>query len=205
MVRWHLVRHGRTINNRDNRVQGHSQIPLDEEGMIQTRNLRDRLANEVFAAAFSRDLMRTQQTARIILDSRQITLVTSPDLRELDYGLWEGLSFEEIKSKYADDLSRFMEGDHDFAPPEGESVSQLLERTARFVEQVEGHVKEGIILVVCHGGSLRGLVVQLMGLKEDSFWNFQVDLTSLSIVDVYPNRSVLTLFNDTSHLRDVGL
>lgn len=189
--------------NRDHRVQGHNQVPLDEEGLAEARMVRDRLANEVFVAAFSSDLVRAQQMSRIILDNRQITLVTSPDLRELNYGLWEGLTIEEINASHADDFSRFMEGDHYFAPPEGESVSQLLKRTALFVKQKKDQVKEGNILVICHGGSLRGLVVQLLKLTDDAFWSFQVDLASLSIVDVYPDRSVLALFNDTSHLRGI--
>jgi len=201
VVRWYLVRHGRTDLNRDNRVQGHSQTLLDEDGLTQARKLRDRLAGETFVAAFSSDLVRAQQTAQTILGNRKIALTVSPDLREFDYGLWDRLTLEELKDRYSDEMSRMMDGDHDFAPPGGESVTQLLERTARFVVQVKGQVPEGNLLVVCHGGSLRGLVVHLLGLPVANFWSLQVDLASLSIVDVYPNRPVLVLFNDISHLR----
>lgn len=200
MVRWYLVRHGRTEFNRDNRVQGHSQTLLDEEGLNQARKLRDRLAGETFVAAFSSDLVRAQQTAQTILGNRKIAFTVSPDLREFDYGLWDKLTLVELKDKYSDEMSRMMNV-CDFAPPGGESLTQLLERTARFVTQAKEKVTEGNLLVVCHGGSLRALIVHLLGLKADKFWCLQVDLASLSIVDVYPNRPVLVLFNDISHLR----
>lgn len=203
MVRWYLVRHGRTAFNRDNRVQGHSQIVLDEEGLAEAECLHDRLAEVEFVAAFSSDLSRAEQTARIILGSRHIVLNTSPDLRELNYGLWEGLNVKEIEAEYKDDMSRFMKDDHDFAPPEGENVSHLIERTGRFLEQIKGQATEGNLLVICHGGSLRGLVVHLLKLPLEFFWSLQVDRASLSLIDVYPNRAVLNLFNDTSHLRSI--
>ena len=202
MVRWYLVRHGRTELNRDNRVQGHSQTLLDEEGLSQAGKIRDRLAEETFTAAFSSDLARAQQTAQTILGNRKITLTVSPDLREFDYGLWNNLTLAELRDKYSDEMSRMMDV-CDFAPPGGESLTQLLERTGRFVTQVKAQIPEGNLLVVCHGGSLRGLIVHLLGLAVDNFWSLQVDLASLSIVDVYPNRAVLVLFNDVSHLRRI--
>ncbi len=203
MVRWYLVRHGRTELNRDNRVQGQNQTPLDEEGLAQAVRLRDRLAGETFVAAFSSDLWRAEQMAQAILYDRPVVLATSPDLRELDYGLWDGLTVEAIKDRDNDGFARIMSGDHDFAPPGGESVTRLLARTGRFVEQAKGQVPQGNLLVVCHGGSLRGLVVHLLGLPPAAFWSLRVDLASLSIIEVYPTRPVLALFNDTCHLRGV--
>lgn len=201
MVRWYLVRHGRTELNRDNRVQGHSQTVLDEEGLSQAGKIRDRLARETFTAAFSSDLARAQQTAQTILGNRKITLTVTPDLREFDYGLWTNLTLAELRDNYSDGMSRMMDSNHNFAPPGGESLIQLLERTGRFVTKAKTEVTEGNLLVVGHGGSVRALVVHLLGLTPDNYWSLQVDLASLSIVDVYPNRAVLVLFNDVSHLR----
>jgi len=201
VIRWNMVRHGRTEFNRDGRVQGHSQTELDEEGLSQARKLRDRLAGETFVGAWSSDLVRAQQMAQTILGNHHIVAASSPELREFSYGRWEGMTVPEIREKFDDDFSRIMSGDHDFAPPDGESVTQLLERTGHFVQQIKAQVSEGNVLVVCHGGSLRGLVVRLMGLPAATFWSLKVDLASLSVVEVYPSRSVLALFNDTSHLK----
>jgi len=202
MVRWYLVRHGRTELNRDNRVQGQSQTSLDEEGFIQAAKLRDRLAGNTFTAAFCSDLTRAQQTAQTILANHNVKLVTSPDLREIDYGRWSGMTISELTEKYTDEFARMMDIDNDFSPPGGESVTQLLVRTGRFVTLAREQVpEEGNILVVCHGGSMRGVIVHLLGLPADKFWSLQVDLASLSIINAYPNRAVLILFNDVSHLR----
>ena len=200
MIRWNMVRHGRTEFNRDSRVQGHSQTSLDEEGLSQARKLRDRLAGETSVAAWSSDLVRAQQMAQTILGDHHIVAASSPELRELSYGRWEGMTVSAIRERFDADFSRIMSGDHDSAPPDGESVTQLLERTGRFVQQVKAKVSEGNLLVVCHGGSLRGLVVHLMGLPAATFWSLKVDLASLSIIEVYPSHSMLALFNDTSHL-----
>ncbi len=201
MVKWFLVRHGRTDLNNCNRVQGQNGTPLDEEGMFQACKVRDRLSNETFATAWCSDLLRARQMGNIILGKRHVALSTTPDLRELDYGAWDGMTTDEIRTKYNDDFVRMMDGEHDFAPPGGESVTRLLERTGRFVEQVSGQVKEGNLLVVWHGGPLRGLAVHLLKLPASAFWSLKVDLASLSVVEVYPSRPVLALFNDTSHLR----
>ena len=201
MIRWYLVRHGRTDFNRDGRIQGHTQVALDEEGLSQAAKLRDRLAGETFAAAWSSDLVRTQQMARIILDGHNIVPTSSPELRELNYGQWEGLTVPAIRERYDADFSRIMGGDHDSAPPGRVSVTQLLQRVGRFVQQMKDQVAEGSLLVVCHGGSLRGLVVNLIGLPASTLWSLKGDLASLSIIEVYPGRPVLALFNDTSHLK----
>jgi broad specificity phosphatase PhoE len=195
------VRHGRTELNRDNRVQGHSQTLLDEEGLSQAGKLRDRLAETTFTAAFSSDLARAQQTAKTVLGNREITLTLTPDLREFDYGLWTNLTLAELRDKYSDGMSQMMDSNHNFAPPGGESLIQMLERTGQFVARVKAQITDGSLLVAGHGGSLRGLIVHLLNLPADTYWSLQVDLASLSIVDIYPNRAVLVLFNDVSHLR----
>ncbi len=202
MLRWYLVRHGRTELNRANRVQGHTQTILDDEGFVQAIKLRDRLIDETFVAAFSSDLTRAKQTAQTILGNRKVTLETSSDLREFDYGLWNNLKLEEVRNNYSDGLTQMMDKEN-FAPPGGESLTQVLERTGKFVSRVKTQVSEGKLLVACHGGSLRGLIVHLLGLPVDKFWSLQVDLASLSIVDIYPNRAVLVLFNDISHWKKI--
>lgn len=201
MTKLYLVRHGRTAFNHENRVQGQNPIPLDSEGFAQARHLRDRLADVAFAEAYCSDLLRTRQVCETILSDGRVTHSESSDLRELDYGEWEGLSINEVKDRYPGEFSGMLAGENDCAPPGGESVTQLLERTGRFVEQVKSRGTEGNVLVVCHGGSLRGLIVQLLGLPETTFWSFQVDLASISIVNIYPGRTVLTSLNDTSHLK----
>ena len=201
MTKLYLVRHGRTAFNHENRVQGQNPIPLDSEGFAQARHLRDRLADVAFAEAYCSDLLRTRQVCETILSNGNVAHSESSDLRELDYGEWEGLSINEVKDRYPEEFSGMLAGENDCAPPGGESVTQLLERTGRFVEQVKSRGTEGNVLVVCHGGSLRGLIVQLLGLPETTFWSFQVDLASISIVNIYPGRTVLTSLNDTSHLK----
>jgi len=200
----YLVRHGRTAFNHENRVQGQNPIPLDGEGFAQARRLRDRLAEAAFVEAYCSDLLRTRQVCETILSNGSVTHSESSDLRELDYGEWEGLSINEVKERYPEEFSGMLAGENDCAPPGGESVTQLLERTGRFVEQVRDRATEGNVLVVCHGGSLRGLIVHLLGVPETTFWNFQVDLASVSIVNIYPGRTVLALLNDTSHLKGVS-
>ena len=90
------VRHGRTAWNADKRFQGHADIPLDDEGRAQATALAALLRDERIDAAVSSDLERAAETARIVLGSRDLPLRLDPDWREMRFGDWEGLTWEQI-------------------------------------------------------------------------------------------------------------
>ena len=203
MGSWYLVRHGETAWNRNGRIQGHSDVPLNDSGRRQAKTLATRFANCEFSAVYSSDLARAAETARAIVGDADMPLFTDPDLREFSYGEWEGLTLDEVEAQYPTALAERMDkGNNAFAAPGGEDTGQLLDRVRRFCVKAEKrHDLADNVLIVAHGGSIRALLVCLLKSGDDQFWSSQVDCASLSAISNLPNGRVLELWNDTGHLK----
>ena len=206
MKRCFLVRHGTTDWNAEGRIQGQSDPPLNQTGQRQARRLAKRLGSVPFTAAWSSDMHRASETAAAILKGRNLQLQGNPELREKNFGAWEGLTFREVEARYPDLYRNWlMAGDPSLAPPGGESDLQLYARAGAVVDGLrETHTGSGgNLLVVTHGGTLRALIARLLGLPAQKMWKFRFANTGLSVVSVFEDGSaVVDLLNDTSHLGD---
>ena len=202
MGSWYLVRHGETDWNLHGRIQGHAGASLNDRGRRQVKMLAKRLANRKFSVVYSSDLSRATETTRTIVEDAELPVLTDPDLREFSYGEWEGLTLREVEVQHPRALAeRTGKENNTFAAPGGEDTTQVLERVRQFCTRtVERHSAAEDILVVAHGGSIRALLVCLLGLTDDHFWRFRVDCGSLSIISNQPEGRVLELWNDTGHL-----
>src|SRR5262245_34226909 len=125
VTRFLLVRHGETDWNATGRIQGHSDTPLNAVGREQARRVALRLAREPVRAVYSSDLARAFETATIIGQPLGLTVVTSARLRERQYGAWEGLTAAEIQTRYPEQFAQWRARSTDFAPPRGETITQL--------------------------------------------------------------------------------
>src|SRR5471032_2762037 len=94
------VRHGRTAWNAFRRFQGQTDIPLDDEGLAQAQALAAHLRDEHFDLAVASDLVRARATAEVILGARELPLELSAQLRDMHFGLWEGLTWDEIVARW---------------------------------------------------------------------------------------------------------
>ncbi len=209
MGRLYLVRHGETEWNAQGRLQGHVDVGLSEKGQCQARAVARRLDGVSFHAAYSSDLSRTAETARIILGRQQEeTLTATPLLRERHYGVFEGLTVAERKARHPDMFAASLSNDLEFAPTGGETMVQVGARMAAFVPDLRERHLEDTVLIAGHGGALRATLPALLNLPLETLWRLFLDNCSLSIVDTYPESegvgAVLRLFNDTSHLTGVS-
>ncbi len=144
-----LVRHGETDWNADGRLQGQTDRPLSEFGRRQARQLAEELAGEELDAIYASDLARARETAQIVAERLGLPVALDPDLREKDWGNWEGLTAVER------DRVEFV----------GESTAAHQERTLRALRRIaEQHPDGGRILVVTHGGSMRRAQTAAMGM-----------------------------------------
>jgi alpha-ribazole phosphatase/probable phosphoglycerate mutase len=202
MGRWLLVRHGETEWSASGRYAGRSDVPLSERGREQARRLRARLAREPVAICYASDLRRAVETAELLLAGRpsDTEVVVCPELRELDFGAWEGRTYAEIARE--PDGGAVLRGE--IAAPGGETLAQLGGRVARFLERLTRQARAGgtgSVLVVTHGGPLRVLLCLAIGLPPAAHWRFQVDAASISEVawdDATGAR--LVRLNDRCHL-----
>jgi broad specificity phosphatase PhoE len=144
-----LVRHGETDWNADGRLQGHTDRPLSDYGRRQAQQLAGELEAEELDAIYSSDLTRARETAEIVGARLGLPVELDPDLREKDWGNWEGLTIVER------DRVEFV----------GESTEAHQERTLRALRRIsELHPGHARVLVITHGGSMRRVQVAAMGM-----------------------------------------
>jgi alpha-ribazole phosphatase len=198
-----LVRHGETEWNKFLRYQGQSDIELSPKGIEQVQKLRDRLALERIDIIYSSDLKRALKTASIIASSHSVKVIPLKELREVDFGEFEGLTFEEIEERYPQVVKAgrmWFKESLEARAPKGESISQLASRLSRFAGRLKEHKPEDTVLVVAHGGSLQVLLCILLEIEIKHWWQIHLDSASLSVVKISPPGAVLVLLNDTCHL-----
>ena len=196
-----LVRHGDTEANSAERYWGCSDVRLSESGIRQAERLRQRLSNEKIDAVYSSNLSRALVTAQTIASEHQLEVIVCPELSEIDFGEFEGLTFAEVSQLYPEVAKLWAERNPSLEFPGGESLDGFGERVSQFLSRLEKRSPEETILVVAHSGSLRVLVCRLMGIGLQYRWHFRLDLASLNILDTYPQGAILALLNDVSHLR----
>jgi len=144
-----LVRHGETDWNADGRLQGQTDRPLSDYGRRQARKLAEALEGEELEAIYSSDLARARQTAEIVGERLGLPVELDPELREKDWGTWEGLTAVER------DRVEFV----------GESTQAHQERILRALRRIaERHPRARRVLVVTHGGSMRRVQTAAMGM-----------------------------------------
>jgi broad specificity phosphatase PhoE len=215
-ARWLLVRHGPTTGGAQGGVPdgapsgvpyaGWSDVPLGEAGRVQAARLGRRLAPVPLGAAYASDLARARHTLEAVLAGRaeRPPVRLDPDLRELNFGAWEGLTYAAIAAQ--PDGPAVLAGEQ--AAPGGESLADLAARVRRFLDRLErddSTGRDGASLVVAHGGPLRVLLCHLLGLPRTAHWRFRLDHTSLSEVLWEPATGpVLVRLNDRSHLEPEG-
>jgi probable phosphoglycerate mutase len=146
------IRHGETAWNVDTRIQGQTDIGLNDKGHWQARQAAAALAHEPIAAIYTSDLSRAHDTARAIAQVQGLTPQTERGLRERAFGIFEKRTWAEIESLWPDDARQWRERVPEWAPAEGESLLALRERIQHLTHALAArHVGEQIVLVA-HGG-----------------------------------------------------
>jgi len=145
-----LARHGETDWNRERRVQGHTDVPLNARGLEQARALVESLAAVRLAAVYSSDLARACETATAVARAQSLEVRIERRLREKNFGSWEGLTDVEIAARFPAAV-RGRWGD-------GETTEDVADRAIEAVEAIAARHDDGPILVVSHGGPLRAIL-----------------------------------------------
>lgn len=199
--RIYLVRHGETEWNATLRYQGHTDVPLSDQGRRQAELLGRRLATLKFDGFYASDLVRAHETARIISQHHNQEIKTLPELRELNFGSWEGLDINEIKGQYPEEIKKWWEKPLLTKIPGGESLNEMVKRTTAAVKKIVESHQKGRVVLVSHGGVIRSVVGTVLGMDLNKYWRLRQDNACLNIID-FPewDKGILMLFNDRSHL-----
>lgn len=202
--RIHLVRHGVTEWNREQRFQGHIDVPLSDEGRRQAANVAERLSVLPICHCFASDLSRAYDTARVIMDRVGLEIEAVQDLREANKGSLEGKYWDARTGLIGDESGVHDEYDLNARPPGGESLMDLHDRVERFVRQTfdrDPEFPEGDLLFVAHGGTLRALLAVLLELPAEASRVFRFDNCSLTTVRLRSGTPpLLVAYNDCQHI-----
>jgi broad specificity phosphatase PhoE len=157
-----VVRHGQTEWNLSGRIQGSSDIGLDETGRAQAAEAAPALSAYEPIRIISSDLRRAVDTARPIAELTGVEIELDKRLRERGYGPWEGLTMPEIAERFPDDHARWR-SQEPLLNPEIETWGDLKRRTSEAVRDLIESEFEGTSILVCHGGSARQIVGGVLG------------------------------------------
>jgi broad specificity phosphatase PhoE len=162
-----LVRHGETDWNRENRFQGHADLPLNDNGRAQARALAGMLADEPLAAVYTSPLQRASETAEILAIRLGLFIRLEPRLMEVDVGSWSGLTRDEVERGNPQGYARWRAGGHGW--DDGETYERLASRVLAALHDIaERHVSQRVV-VVGHGGTVRAALAHADGLDPAGF------------------------------------
>lgn len=197
-----LVRHGQTEWNRIERFRGHADIPLNETGLKQAEATGTRIAKEWnVEAVYASPLSRAVRTAEAIAAHFSLPVQSHPDLIDIDYGEWQGLSPEEVAHRWKDELERWYRQPHLCRIPGGESLSDLRQRGMQAIQTLAQTHCGQTIVVVGHTVINRVLLLAILGLGNDRFWYLRQDTCAINVFEVENGDYILVSLNDTCHLK----
>jgi probable phosphoglycerate mutase len=200
-----LIRHGETAWNAVRRLQGHIDIPLNEEGERQAGALAQALAAERVDVIVSSDLQRAMQTAQAVAAQYDGTPVqTDAQLRERCYGVFEGMLYADIAQQYPADYALWQARDIDAVMPPGErtaeSFRQFYQRSVAGIARWAGRHPGRTIVIVAHGGVLECAYREAVGMSLDSPRDFQVKNASINRFTWSDGKLALDSWGEVDHL-----
>lgn len=191
-----LIRHGQTDCNLEKRYSGFMDIELNDTGKFQVELLSYRIKAEPIDRVYCSDRKRAVQSAEIIFKSRDKQII--PDLREINFGVFEGLTYKEIMENYPDFYQKWFEDPFNNNIPNGEALHDFEKRVLGCFERIICDNMDNTAAVVSHGGTISILINAI--LRKKDFWKQIPGSASLSIVEHKDNLSEIKVFNDISHL-----
>lgn len=204
MTRLYLIRHGETEWNASSKVQGTTDVHLNEKGIIQAELVAKRLAKDNITALYTSSLIRAKTTAEKIAQELKLVPKELHEYREICLGPWQGLTINEINEKYAEHFRIYREKPSEFNMPGAETFLQVTERFCNAVNSTIIENKDKNIAIVSHGTAIKAAIINILGINIDYYNKFRIDNASISILhfnEKFRDGVVVHCLNDTCHLQ----
>jgi len=203
MTRIILVRHGQTEWNRVERFRGRADVPLNETGLAQAEATGKRVASEWQpVAVYTSPLSRSVKTAESIAKHYDLKVQIHPGLADIDYGEWQGLSPEEARQRWPEEIDAWYNRPHLARIPGGETLDDLRARLMQTVNELAARHAGETIVLVGHTVINRIILLGILGLGNDRFWRIKQDTCAINVFEAEAGDFVLVSLNDTCHLRE---
>ena len=197
-----LIRHSNIGKEFKGIFVGKTDVPLSADGKLQAERLRPYLESVPRTAVLSSPQLRCRETARIATESLGLPVEVDNDLREIDFGRWECLTFDKIVSadpRAADGWARY---DRDFTFPGGERIGDFLSRVSAVGDRIASR-GTGRTVVFTHGGVIRALICHFLKLDPRNYLLFEVRPASVTTIRLFEEGGILTGLNQWCHLEEV--
>lgn len=194
-TRLYLLRHGQVADGHTHLYHGHNDVDLSPTGVQQYEAVAAYLRDIPLAGIYSSDLTRTRRGAEIIAHGRQVPVAAYPEFREVNFGLWEGLSFQEIMDRYPTELQQRFQDLANFRIPGGESLQDLRNRVLPKLQELLRRHEGEAILLVAHAGVNRVILCEALHLELQYVFHLDQAYAGLNIIDYFPDLAVVRLLN----------
>ncbi|KRT35645.1 histidine phosphatase family protein [Acetomicrobium hydrogeniformans] len=200
MRRLIFLRHGKTEWNGQFRYQGKTDVPLNDEGRMQADRTALRLNSLKVDVIYASVLSRARETAERV--SRHLGTPLGgllEELVEMDFGNWEGMQVAEVENAYKEVYAQWRKFPEKVKIPGGESFVEVVERVNRGMKKILDDGGENV-LIVAHGGSIRAALTGFFAMDASAAWRTRIDNCSLTSLELWRDRVMLSFTNDTLHL-----
>ncbi len=185
-TRLYLIRHGELLKARPNTYHGQMDVELAPAGVAQLERVSDRLAGAPLRAVYASTLRRSVRGAEQVAKRHGLPVIQNAALREKHFGVWEGLTYDEVAERFPDDWARWLADPPTLKPPGGETYLEMQARVlSALAEIVAAHPAEEIALVG-HGGVNRAILCHALGLDLRYVFRIEQDHGALNIIDFFP-------------------
>jgi len=203
-----LMRHGETEYHAEKRLLGRIDAGLNRRGREQARLAAEYFRDIDLAAVYSSPLSRCRETAQPVADMKGLAVQTVEGLMEVDMGEWDGRPLKELFEQDGERVGKWMRSPSTYPIPGGEDFNTVRERVIGAAAEITSrHGGDDRILLVSHGGPIRGIISEALRLDLDNMFRIQIDLASISAIKYFgegiQDTAIITLVNNTSHLADL--
>lgn len=208
----YLIRHGETEGSETKRYKGSIDVPLSKNGIEQIKGtsvfLRNMMqdkknhescimhsASSKLSAVYCSPLSRALKSAEIIAEPHGLKPIVIEDLRERSFGIWEGMTFTEIKEKYPQEFEAWAGNPLRYSPVDGESTVEVRERAVKAVDSLLSNHNSEYIAIVAHGGVNRIILCHIMGIPLENIFRIEQDFAAVNIIEFWEKYPVVKLLN----------
>ncbi|MBT1073130.1 alpha-ribazole phosphatase [Pelotalea chapellei] len=195
-TRIHLVRHGQVAGYDQPRYNGQTDVALTDLGVEQYHRLKEHLADVPLSACYTSDLSRCTIGAEILCGKLAVEPVKRKELRELNIGIWEGMTWSEITGRWPKEWQARLADLVNYRVPQGENLLDVQARVMPVISEIIDRHKGQEILVVGHGGVNRVILLNAIGAPLKGMFNIEQNYGCYNIIDYYADgRATVKLLN----------
>jgi broad specificity phosphatase PhoE len=193
----YLIRHGETDWNHEERLQGTTDVPLNQAGIVQGRHLAIRMRRIRAKYIFTSPLRRARHTAAILHRACRCPMIVRDELREIDHGVWTGMTISEIRQRFPLGLDCWRTSPEKLQVENAEPLQQAYYRASKFLSQAIEVASRADLVVVSHGVTIALLICAALGSPLERLWAFPQVNACVHAIDI--RRHQVTTYQALNH------